>query len=137
MISYIKECLVVCNHNNCSRKFWDNSNGKCDKGKAILDGIEFPVRKIIYKDICIKAFGLWGWGFVCPSVSLSTWRSAIVANAVLSDLKTHKSQILLMIAPRGVTKLSTSPKWPFPHHRYLTISFQISTWKVTVELLCS
>ena len=29
-----------------------------DQGKAILDGIEFRVRKIIYKDIFIKVYGL-------------------------------------------------------------------------------
>ena len=78
--------------------------------KAILDGIEFRASKIIYKDICIKVHGLWGWGFVCPSVSRSILRSAIVANAFYSDLKTHKSQIFPTIAPRRVAKLSTSPK---------------------------
>ena len=31
---------------------------KCDQGKTILDGIEFRVSKIIYKDICLKADGL-------------------------------------------------------------------------------
>ena len=30
---------------------------KCDQKKAILDGIEFWVRKIIYKDTCIKEHG--------------------------------------------------------------------------------
>ena len=78
--------------------------------KAILDGIEFWASKIIYKDICIKVHGLWGWGFVCPSVSRSILRSAIVANAFYSDLKTRKSQIFPMIAPRRGAKLSTSPK---------------------------
>ena len=98
------------NPNNYSRKFWDNSKCKCDQGKAILDGIEFRVSKIIYKDICIKVHGLWGWGFVCLSVSLSILRSAIVANAFSSALKTHKSKIFPLTAPRGVAKISTSPK---------------------------
>ena len=31
---------------------------KCDQGKAILDGLEFRVSKIIYKDIYIKVYGL-------------------------------------------------------------------------------
>ena len=98
------------NHNNYSRKFWDNSKCKCDQGKAILDWIEFRVTKMIYKDICIKVHGLWGWGFVCPTVSLSILRTAIVANAFSSDLKTPKSRIFPMIAHQGVAKLSTSPK---------------------------
>ena len=98
------------NHSNYSRKFWDNSKCKCDQGKAILDWIEFRVTKMIYKDICIKVHGLWGWGFVCPTVSLSILRSVIVANALFSALKTPKSQIFSMIAPQGVAKLSTSPK---------------------------
>ena len=98
------------NHNNYSRKFWDNSKGKCDQGKAILDGMKFPVSKIIYKDICIKVHRLWGRGFVYPSVSLSILRSTIAAKAFSSDLKTHKSQIFPITAPRGVAKLSTSPK---------------------------
>ena len=80
---------------------------KCDQGKTILDGIEFRVSKIIYKDICLKADGLWGWGFVSPSVSLSTLRSAIAAKAFSSNLKTYISQIFPMIAPRGDAKLST------------------------------
>ena len=105
------------NHNNYSRKFWDNSKCKCDHEKAILDGIEFRVSKIILKDICIKVHGLWGWGFVCPSVSLSILRSAIVANAFCSNLKTHKSQIFPMAAPRGVAKISTSTKVTFFHPR--------------------
>ena len=100
----------MCNHNNYSRKFWDNSKCKCDQGKAILDGIEFRVSKIILKDICIKVHGLWGWGSVCPSVSISTLRSAIVANAFSSNLKTHKSQIFPMASPHGVAKISTSTK---------------------------
>ena len=98
------------NHNNYSRKFWDNSKCKCDHEKAILDGIEFRVSKIILKDICIKVHGLWGWGFVCPSVSLNILRSAIVTNAFFSNLKTHKSQIFPMASPRGVAKRSTSTK---------------------------
>ena len=36
--------------------------------------------------------------------------SAIVANAFPRNLKTHKKQIFPMTAPRGVAKLSTSPK---------------------------
>ena len=98
------------NHNNYSMKFWWNFKCKCDQGIAILDGIEFRVSKITYKDICIKEHGLWGWGFVCPSVSLSILRSAIVANAFYSDLKTQKTQIFPRIAPRGVAKLRTLPK---------------------------
>ena len=98
------------NPNNYSKKFSDNSKCKCDQGKTILDGIEFRVNKIIYEDICIKVHGLWGCGFVCLSVSLSILRSVIVANAFSSNLKTHKSQIFPMIAPRGVARLSTSLK---------------------------
>ena len=98
------------NHNNYSRNFWDNYKCKCDQGKAILDGIEFRVSKIIYKDISIKVNGLWGLALVCLSVSRSTIRSAIAANAFSSNLKTHKSQIFRMIAPRGVAKISTSTK---------------------------
>ena len=97
-------------HNNYNRKFWDNYMWKCDQGKAILDGKELWVSKIIYKDICIKEHGIWGCGFVRTSISLSILRSTTVANAFSSDLETHKSQIFLMIAPWGVTKLSTSPK---------------------------
>ena len=127
MISYFKECLVCSmtlvkmwknlKHNNYRRKFWDNSKCKCDQGKAILDGIELRVSKIWYEDICIKVHGLWGWGFVCQSVSLSILRSVIFANAFSSDLKTHKSQIFPMIAPRGVAKQSISGKvtiFPLP-----------------------
>ena len=96
------------NHNNYKIKFWDNSKCKCDQEKVILDGIEFRVSKMICKDI--KVHGLWGWGFVCSSVLLSILRSDIVANAFSSDLKTHKSQIFPMIAPRWVAKQSISPK---------------------------
>ena len=81
------------NHNNYSGKFWDNSKCKCDQGKAVLDGIEFPVSKIIYKDICIKVHGLWSWDLAYPSVSLSILRSAIAANPFSSNPKTHKSLI--------------------------------------------
>ena len=98
------------NHNNYSRKFWDNSKCKCDQGKAILDGIEFRVSKIIYKDICIKVHELCGWGLLCASMSFSILRCTIATNAFSSDLKTHKSQTFLMIVPRGIAKLSTSPK---------------------------
>ena len=99
------------NHNNYSRKFWDNSKCKCDQGKAILDGIEFRVSKIHKgKDIFIKVHGMWGWGFLCASMSLSILRCTIAANAFSSALKTYKSQTFPMIAPRGVAKLSTSPK---------------------------
>ena len=74
------------NHKNYSRKFWDNFKCKCDQGKAILDGIEFWVSKIIYKDICIKVHGFWGWGFLSTSMSLSILRCAIAANAFSSNL---------------------------------------------------
>ena len=102
------------NHNNYSKKFWDNSQCKCDQRKVILDGIELWVSKIIYKDICIKEHGLWDCGLVRSSISLNILRSTIVANAFSSDLETHKSQIFPMIAPRGVAKLSNSPKLPLP-----------------------
>ena len=36
-----------------------------DQGKAILNGIEFRVSKIIYKDIFIKVYGLWSAELVC------------------------------------------------------------------------
>ena len=80
--------------NNCnySRKFWDNSMCNCDQGKAILDEIEFRVRKIIYKDICIKVHGLWGWGLLCTSMSLSILKCTISTNAFSRDLKTYESQ---------------------------------------------
>ena len=65
---------------------------KCDQGKAILDGVEFRVSKIIYKDICIKEHGLWGWGLVCKSMSLSILRDKTAENALSSDLETRKSQ---------------------------------------------
>ena len=77
------------NHNNYSRKFWDNSKCKCDQGKAILDGIALRVSKIIYKDICMKVHGL--------SSAIT-----IAANTFSSNLKTHKSQNFLIIAPQGV-----------------------------------
>ena len=93
-----------------SRKFWDNSKCKCEQGNVILDGIEFRVSKIIYKDICIKVHGIWGCGFVCPSVSFSILKSAIVANAFPSNLETQKSQNFPMVASRRVAKLSTSPE---------------------------
>ena len=101
-------------HNNYSGKFWDNSQCKCDQGKAILDGIKLWVSKIIYKDICIKEHWLWGCGLERTSISLSIWRSTIVANAFCSNLETHKSHIFPMIAPRGVAKLKTSHKLPLP-----------------------
>ena len=53
---------------------------------------------------------MWGWGFLCASMSLSILRCTIAANAFSSALKTYKSQTFPMIAPRGVAKLSTSPK---------------------------
>ena len=31
----------------------------------------FRVSKIIFQDICIKEYRLWGWGLVCTSMSLS------------------------------------------------------------------
>ena len=110
------------NHNNYSRKFWDNSKCKCDQRKAILDGIELWFSKIIYKDICMKEHGLWGWGLVRKSISLSILRSTIVSNAFSSDLETHKSQIFPMIASRGVAKVSTSPKLPLPFDQFPSTS---------------
>ena len=98
------------NHNNYSSKFQDNSKCKCDQGKAILDGIEFRVSKIIYKDICRKVHRLWGWSLLCTLMSVSILRCTITANAFYSNLKMYKSQTFPMIAPRGVAKLSTSPK---------------------------
>ena len=98
------------NHNNYSRKLWDNFKCKCDQGKLVLDGIDFWVSKIIYKDICIKEYGLWGWALGYASVPFSILRSTIVTNAFSSDLETHKTQNFPMIAPRGFAKLSTSPK---------------------------
>ena len=80
------------------------------QGKAILDGIEFRVSRMIYKDIYIELHGLWSWSFVCASVSLSILRSTIAANAFSRDLQTHKSQNFPVIAPPGVAILSTSPK---------------------------
>ena len=53
---------------------------------------------------------MWGWGLLCASMSLSILRCTIAANGFSSALKTHKSQTFPIIAPRGVTKLSTSPK---------------------------
>ena len=123
---------------NYSRKFWDNSKCKCDQGKSILDGIEFRVNNIILKDICIKVHELWGWGFVCPSVSLSILRSAIVANAFSSNLKTHKSEILPMAAPQGVAKISTSTKMTFfpPPVPYYFISDQyLKGWPLNYFVL--
>ena len=105
-----KSLFWMWNHKNYSRKFWDNSNCKCDQGKSILDGIEFRVSKIIYKDIYIKEHGVWDCGLVRTSMLLSILRSTIVANAFSSDLETHKSQYFPMIAPRGVPKLSTPTK---------------------------
>ena len=68
------------------------------------------VSKLLYKNICIKAYGLWGWRLVSVSVSLSIIRCTIAANVFSSNLKTHKRQIFPMIAPCRVAKLSTSPK---------------------------
>ena len=65
---------------------------KCDQGKANLDGIEFWVSKIIYKDICIKEHGLWGWDLVCAPMSINILKYTIAANAFSSDLETNKSQ---------------------------------------------
>ena len=56
----------------------------------------------------MKVYGLWGWGLVCASVSLTILRSTIVANAFSSDLETHKSQNFSMVAPPGIAKLRTS-----------------------------
>ena len=98
------------NHNNYSGRFWGNFKRKCDQGKSFLDWIEFRVSKIMYKDVCIKVHGFWGWCLLCASMSLSILRCAIAANALSSDLKIHKSRTFPMIAPRGVAKISTSPK---------------------------
>ena len=62
----------------------------------------------MYTDICIKVNG--HWGLLCKSISLSILMCKIAANAFSRDLKTHKSQTFLMITPRGIAKLSTSPK---------------------------
>ena len=62
----------------------------------------------MYTDICIKVNG--HWGLLCKSISLSILRCKIAANAFSRDLKTYKSQTFLMITPRGIAKLSTSPK---------------------------
>ena len=69
----------------------------------------------------MKIHGIWGWAFVCRSVSFSMVRLAIVTNAFSRDLKTHKSQFFPMIAPRGIAKLRTSCKVtifppPVPHY---------------------
>ena len=109
MISYIKVSLFVCSKTfflnvKSQQLYWKilrQFKCKCNQRKVILNGIEFRVSKMIYKDI---------WGFVCPSVSLSILRSAIVAKAFSSDIKTHKSHIFPMVALRGVAKLSISPK---------------------------
>ena len=124
------------NH-NYSRKFWDNSKCKCDQGNAILDEIECRVSKTRCKKISIKVRGLWSWGFECPSMSLSILRSAIVANAFSSNLQTHKSQIFPMIAPRGLPKLSTSPKVTIFSPPVLYYFILDHSWKVAVELICS
>ena len=63
------------NYKNYSSKSQDNSKCKCDQGKAILDGIEFRVSKIIYNYIYIKVYGPWGWGLVCASVSVTILRT--------------------------------------------------------------
>ena len=80
------------NHNNSSRKFLDNFKCKCDQRKANLDVIKLRVSKIIYKDICIKVHGLWGWGLLCTSMSLSILKCTISTNAFSRDLKTYESQ---------------------------------------------
>ena len=99
-IDFIKQGVSFC-------MLKDNSKCKCDQGKAISDGMELWVSKIIYKDIYIKEHGLWGCG---TSISFSILRYTIIANAFSSDLETHQSQIFPMIALRGVAKLSTAPK---------------------------
>ena len=88
----------------------DSSKGKCNQGKAILDGIEFRVSKIIRKRIHIKVYGPWGWDLVCASMSLTILRSTIVENALSSNLETHKSENFHIVAHRGVAKLSISPE---------------------------
>ena len=106
----LKDTFLNVKSQQLCRKYWDNSNYKCDQRKAILDVIEFRVSKIIYKRYSHNRSWIWGWSFVCPSVSLIILRSTIVTNAFSSNLKTHKSQIFPIISPRGVAKLSTSPK---------------------------
>ena len=124
------------NHNNYSRKLWDNSKCKCDQGKATLERI-ISVSKIIYKEIYIKVHGLRGWALVCASVSLGILRSTVAANACSSNLETHTTQNFPMIAPRSVAKLSISPKVTIfpPPVPYPFISYHCL--KVTVELLFS
>ena len=101
--------------------FWDNSKCKSEQGKAIL---EFRLSKIVYKDTCIKVHGLWGWGFVYLSFSLSILRCTILANVFSGDLKTHKS--FPLTAPSEVVKLRVSPKVTIfpPPVRYYFISDQ-------------
>ena len=41
-----------------------------------------------------------------------------------------------METPRGVSKLSSSPKATILRPQVPTPSFQISTWKVAAEVLC-
>ena len=82
-----------------------------------------------------KSTWILGWDFVCPSVSLSILRFAIVANAFSSNLKIHKSQIFPMIAPRGVTKLSTSPKViifpsPVPYYFFSDQCLKGDSWTI-------
>ena len=132
-----KDTFFKCeNHNNYSRKFWDNSKCKCDQGKATLERI-ISVCKIIHKEIYIKVHGLRGWALVCASVSLSILRSTIATSACSSNLETHTTQNFPMIALRSVAKLSTSPKVTIfpPPVPYPFISYHCL--KVTVELLCS
>ena len=76
------------NRKNYSIKLWDNSYWK-----AILDGIEFWVSKIIYKGLRIKEHRIWGWGLIFTSKSLCVLRCTIASNEFSSDLETHKRQI--------------------------------------------
>ena len=52
------------NHNNYKRKFRDSSKCKCDEEKVILDGIEFRVSKMIYKDVKVHVLF---WEIFIPS----------------------------------------------------------------------
>ena len=80
-----------------------NSKCKSDQGKAILDAIEFRVSKMIYKEICIKEHGLWGWDLVYTSMLLNIVRCTIASNAFSSDLETIKSKISSPGANHGST----------------------------------
>ena len=77
-----------------------------------------------YKGVCIKVYGLWSWGLIYASVSLSILRSTI-AEMHYAEICNHKSQNFPMITTWRVAKLSTSPNMTIFLHRYHTTSFQI------------